>query len=323
MKLLKISALLKVFFLSLSLTLAACGGGGSGGDGNDGAEDGGSNIGGNDGGDSNGGGGGGTATFDGPADPAEIDADNVKEIGQAAGESVEKASASTGLPSSPVGVQMSGSIDIDALNDIVLQSVQQLSMPSGIEIDGICSSGSVNVPVPDGATVTNSSEGTYNNCVLPNSSVTIDGSAVIEFNEASNPNAGFTITYNNFTVTDPVSGTQTINAVIVCSGTGGGCTFNSDFVGDDGVTHRVSNVSITGDGTGTSPYTGTATFSHGTHGSVDITVSNVTYGSCGSLPDGGSISFTGANGTEGRVDFDSACSVTGSFKDVSGSTVSF
>jgi hypothetical protein len=294
MQLFNVASLLKVFLLSLTLTLIGCGGGGSSGGGETGD---------------------GPTTFSGSTAPADINADNAQEIGEAAGESVDKASASTGLPSAPIGVRVSGPVKIDALNDIILETGQQLSMPTGAEVEGVCSSGSAST---SGAS-TSRIEVNYNDCVV-SGSVTIDGSAVIEFNDANDPNAGFTITYNDFTVTDPESGTQTINAVVVCSGGGGGCTINSDFVGEDGVTHRVSDASITGDEI--SGYNGTATFFHGTHGSVSITVSNVTYGSCGSLPDGGTISFDGGNGTSGTINFNGDCSVTGTFSDGSGS-VSF
>jgi hypothetical protein len=300
MRLLKPAPLFKVFLLSLTLSLFGCGGS-SGGGGE--PED-------------------NTTTFSGNTAPAEIDADNAEEIGQAAGESVDKASASSGLPSSPVGAQVSGPMGIDELNDIVLQTGQQLAMPSGAEVEGVCSSGSAST---SGVT-TNRIDINYNNCVLIDSSATIDGSAVIEFNDVNDPNAGFTITYNNFTVTDPESGTQTIDAVIVCSGTGT-CTFNSDFVGADGVKHRVrmsQTNPITGDGTDASPFNGEATFFHGTHGSVSIDVNGVTYGSCEPLPDGGSIIFTGSNGASGTINFDESCTVTGTFTDGSGgSSVSF
>ncbi|MDI9245658.1 hypothetical protein [Marinobacter sp. CHS3-4] len=286
MQLLKIVPFFKVFLLSLTLTLVGCGGGSSGG----------------------GGGGSGSegATFSGNTSPAEIDQDNAEDIGLAAGESVDKASASGGLPSSPLGVRVSGPIDMDELNDIVLQTGQQLSMPSGVLVEDVCSSGTADVSGLSNASRTTI---TYNNCVLDGTAVTVDGSAVIEYENVNDPTAGFSITYNNFTVTDPNSGTQTINAVLVCSDTG--CTYNSDFVGQDGVTHRVTDFSVTGDRD--NGFNGSATFFHGTHGSVTITISNLTYGSCGTVPDSGSISFSGTNGTSGTINFNGDCTVTGTW----------
>lgn len=302
MQLLKIAPLFKIFLLSLTLTLIGCGGSSSSG----------------------GGGGGGTAddttTFSGNTAPAEIDAGNAQAIGQAAGESVERASASSTLPSAPIAFQASGPIDVSALTDLMLETAEQLAVPSGIEVEGVCSSGTASSTVePPNRTVL-----TFNNCLLIDASATINGSAVIEFDDAfTNEDSGFTITYSNFSVTESGSGTtQTINMVVVCSGIGV-CTFNSDFVGSDGVTHRVSDFSITGDGTGISPYNGSATFFHGTHGSVTITVDNVTYGGgCGPLPDGGTITFTGGNSTSGTIFFAGDCTVSGTFNNGSGA-VSF
>jgi hypothetical protein len=116
--------------------------------------------------------------------------------------------------------------------------------------------------------------------------------------------------FTNFTVNDNGNITK-INATITCDNTG--CNTSSDFTGADGHVHRVSDVSISGDPV--NGFNGSMTFYHYTYGSVSVTAYNVMFGSCVDFPDGGSIDFTGTNGSYGSVNFASDCTYTGTYYD--------
>lgn len=258
---------------------------------------------------------GGSTTFDGNTAPAAIDATNTEAIGKAAGESVQKADASTGLPGA---IAINSPINMDQINDIVLSTANSLNIPAGIDVPGVCSSGSASMS--DTAAPPTSGPYdmtiTYNDCTVTNTNITVDGSAVIHYDDFSNPTTAFSITYNNFTVTDPVNGTQTINMSMACNGTG--CSFNSDFAGSDGVTHRITNFNVSGDAS--SGFSGSATFFHGTYGEVTTSFSGITYGgSCGSIPNGGTITYNSTDGSSGTIIFAGDCSVSGSWSNSGGS----
>lgn len=255
------------------------------------------------------GGGGGTSsiTFDGTTSAAIIDDINAEAIGTASGEAIQKADASTGLPTL---ISISNTTSMDELNNIVISSVNTSNLPAGLDISsGMCTSGSASIsdiPQVQSGPVTLTI--TYNNCALSGSAMTVNGTVLMDYDDISNP-SNFSITYSNFAVTDPVNGTTTINMTMIC--TNSSCTFNSDFVGSDGVTHRITNFSIVGDAS--SGFSGSASFFHGTYGEVSITFNGITYGSCGAIPDGGNISFTGSGSSSGSITFNSDCTVSGTW----------
>lgn len=274
------------------------------------------------GGSSNDGGGGGTGTaFDGNIDPAAIDASNSEDIGKAAGEAVQKADASTGLPGA---IAVSSSVNMEQINGIVLATTNALNLPAGPDVPGVCDSGSATV-----SDTTPPSSGQYNititytACRVTGTDITVDGTASIRYDDFTDLNAGFSITYSNFTVTDPVNGTTTIDLNFSCTNLSDftTCTYNSDFVGSDGATHRVTDFTISGDQV--SGFNGTATFLHGTFGEVSITITNITYGNCGVFPDGGTISFSSSNGSSGTIIFNADCTVSGTWDDGAGLSGSF
>lgn len=262
---------------------------------------------------SSGGGGGAAApvtSYTGSTTPAAIDADNAETIGKASGEAIQIANSSTGLP---VGITIDDAIvaDLTEINNIIISHIDVLTLPVGVDISAnLCSTGTASSTDPG-----NVQSGpvditmTFSNCALIYSDITISGTAKMHFDDIANTNAGFSITYTNFKVTD-ANGTTTINMSMVCT-SGSACVFNSDYVGSDGLTHRVSNFSFYG--SASTGYNGTATFYHGTFGSVSITATNITYGSCGTYPDGGDISFSSSNGSSGTIIFASDCSVSGTW----------
>ena len=259
-------------------------------------------------------GGGGAAapvtSYTGSTTPAAIDADNAETIGKASGEAIQIANSSTGLP---VGITIDDGIvaNLTEINNIIISHIDILTLPVGVDISAnLCSTGTASSTDPG-----NVQSGpvditvTFSNCALIYSDITISGTAKMHFDDSANTNAGFSITYTNFKVTD-ANGTTTINMSMVCT-SGSACVFNSDYVSADGTTHRVSNFSFYG--SASTGYNGTATFYHGTFGSVSITATNITYGSCGTYPDGGDISFSSSNGSSGTIIFASDCSVSGTW----------
>ena len=260
-------------------------------------------------------GGGGAAapvtSYTGSTTPAAIDADNAETIGKASGEAIQIANSSTGLPVG-ISVDSNTSDNLTEINNIIISNLDILTLPSAVDISAeLCSSGTASSTDPG-----NVQSGpvditaTFSNCALKNSDITISGTAKMHFDDIANANAGFSITYTNFKVTD-ANGTTTINMSMVCT-SGSACVFNSDFVGSDGLTHRVSNFSFSGS-TSTGGYYGTATFYHGTFGSVSITATGITYGSCGTYPDGGSVAFDSTDGSSGTIIFNADCSVSGTW----------
>ena len=274
-------------------------------------------------GSSGGGDDGGTSdvTYSGNTSPAAIDATNVEAIGTAAGESVEKA-VSIGLPG-VTGVVIDNTIDMDVINNIVQTIVSRASLPAGVEEDFselFCTSGTVIGSYPgDPQSGPVDVTITFTNCAVIGAPLTFDGVAIWHFNDINNLEAGFSINYKNFKVTDEKGQTTTINMNMVCTSTG--CTYNSDFVGSDGITHRVTDYNIYGDKT--SGFYGDATFYHGTYGKVFIYVNGITYGSCGFLPDGGTIEFNSSDGSFGVITFHDDCTVSGNWTDSLGNSDTF
>lgn len=258
-------------------------------------------------------GGGGAAapvtSYTGSTTPAAIDADNAETIGKAAGESIQIANSSNGLPFG-ITINNNTANNLTEINKIILSSLGIASLPAGVDISAqFCTSGTASRTDPG-----NVQSGpvdvtaTFNNCVFTGGyAMTISGSLKIHYDDVSNV-ADFSVIYTNFTVTD-ANGTTTINMTMIC--TDFSCTYNSDFEGTDGTTHRVSNFSFYG--SASTGYNGSATFFHGTFGSVSITATGITYGSCGNYPDGGSVAFDSTDGSSGTIIFNADCSVSGSW----------
>lgn len=259
---------------------------------------------------SSGGGGTSIVEYSGSTTPAAIDDTNAETIGTAAGESVQIADSSTDLPTGILSDDGTP-IDMTVINNVVISLARSINLPAGIDVSAeTCSSGTASVTDPGQVTsgpITITI--TFSNCTLIGDDVTVNGTATFHIDDVAAVDQVFTITYTNFTVTD-ASGTTTINMTMVCDNNG--CTINSDFVGSDGVTHRVTNFSVFGDAS--NGFNGSATFFHGTYGEVNIIITNVTYGGdCGSVPNGGTINFRSSNGSSGTIIFNSDCSVSGTW----------
>ncbi|MCK5395958.1 MAG: hypothetical protein KAJ32_08195, partial [Gammaproteobacteria bacterium] len=212
-------------------------------------------------------------TYNGNTSPAAIDASNSEAIGKAAGESVQIADTSTNLPA---GIVVSSSIDMDTINNIIISIANSSNLPAGLDVsanyceneDGSAIT-SDNPPEASGeydATIT------FSNCLITGTdfSVTMSGMSVTHIDNINDfPNTGFSIQYNNFTVTDNINDTSsTINLTFACTDFEliSSCTYSSDFLGDDGIIHRIAEFNITGTGEAGNGFYGTATFFHGTFG---------------------------------------------------------
>ncbi len=263
-------------------------------------------------------------TFSGNTSQADINAGNVEAIGKTSGEAVLQADASSGIPA---GLSVSTPTNLEHINSIVLSTAEALMLPAAVENSlNFCDTGSATISgISDQASGPVTYTMVFNNCTMKMSDddgiTSLNGAVVISHQDISDPNAGFTLIYNNFTVTGPYYGTTTINMVVDCTNLSN-CTYSSDFVGSDGATHRVVDFNITGNAN--VGFNGSATFLHSFYGEVSINVTNITYGgSCGSIPNGGTISFNSTNGSSGIIMFNADCSVSGSWDDGNGNAGSF
>ncbi len=103
-------------------------------------------------------------TFSGNTAPAAIDATNVEAIGISAGEAVQVADASNSVPSA---VTFGSTVDINHLNALVLASVNQINLPSGIDVsEFVCSSGTATVSDATATSGPVETVITYSNCVF-------------------------------------------------------------------------------------------------------------------------------------------------------------
>ena len=279
---------MKLFnLLCISFLISACGGGGSSLSDSDGG-----------------------VTFSGSTAPAAINEENAENIGTAAGESVQRAATSSSFIPSAISIENNSEINISEINQLIINNAKIAHMPSGIILNGVCSSGSVSVNEPTQNSGPVTLNFVYSQCKLNGVNATATGKVRFHYNDFGNEAAGFDITYRNFRISQPGYQTITINMNISCVNEST-CSYNTDFVGNDGSTHRVSSFSFTGHfSTG---YNGTATFYHGQYGRVSIAASNLTYGDCGLHPDGGAISFSSTNGTSGTINFNANCTVSGTW----------
>ena len=262
-------------------------------------------------------------SYAGLSSPSAVDVTNAETLTTASGEAVQHGAESSS--SRVLGVEISGSsIDLETLSANLASAMATAAspaLPTGYTMTGSCG-GSVSIPDEQLSSFSATSgpvSFTMSYINYCDGSVgaqyTINGQVLFNYLDIGDPNSGFTIQYKGVTINDG-SGPVTINMTVDCSGTTS-CTIVSDYIGEDGSIYRVSDISFYGDAT--TGFNGSATFFHPDHGSVSITASNVTYGSCGSFPDGGSVTASGTTGTA-QIDFNSDCSYVINYDDGSGDT---
>ena len=266
----------------------------------------------------------GEISFSGNTTPAGIDATNAQIIGQAAGESIQIAEASDALPTAVSGT----STDLTPLNKLFIDATKAAitasNLPTGIDISAnTCSSGTASF-TSTGNTGPVDATMIFSNCTLIGTTITASGRSSMHFDDISDTTGttGFSFTYTNFTITDTASTLNiTLNMTLDCPSGFDSCVVAADFSGTDGTVHRVAEFSFTGNSV--DGFNGTATFFHGTYGEVSVTAVSITYGSCGDIPDGGTVSFASTDGSSGTVIFNTNCTVSGTWTDSTGASGSF
>ncbi len=306
--------------IASALVIAACGGGGGGSDdGNNNNDDSG-------------------PSYDGQTSAAQIDTqDNAKHLGRASAEGARKARGQDSAPAL-TGVTVEGSDSRELLKETTFELIQQAESKltvSGVDFDVPDDCGSGNAVFSVDNDDINSNGGfeqgalTYNDYCAGSAQdgATINGTVNFNFSyDNSNPPL-LTKTeydYDAVEVTDnATSVTRTINMSMACNynnGTLASCTFSEAFTGINGVTYKIENVKVTGNG----PYGLDARVFHPDYGYIDIrSTTDVTYGCNNGMPDGGVIKFS--DGTHSVVvSFLSNCNgFTVSYNGVSTVTVNY
>jgi len=260
--------------------------------------------------------------YSGITSAAIISSSNGEELSTKAAEASEKAVAQDAAnDSNPFAISISqpnSNIDQLVINiarqiDSQSQSYEQLS--TGITLNAsdlgypFCGG---SVSVPDSWQNTNTLNGTmsFNNLCVDDpyfGTVTINGS--VTFSETSTQ---ITMSYNNFSINDG-STTQTINMTITCDSSLTTCTISSNYIGADGKTYRIADLSITGNNTG--PYTISATFYHPDFGYANISGSGIYLNCPDNSPSAGTIIVNGANSSSASITFAGCNSYSGTWND--------
>ncbi len=259
--------------------------------------------------------------YNGNTSAARIDNTNAEDIGTTSGEAVHQAGTADGnLPSFASITSTSSNTDVAALSRQLVDFVQNRSttnLPVSFREAGSCggfASGPDSEPPASGPySITITFSENYCDSFI-DSSLTFNGSFTISTTDTATFDS-FTMKYVNFRVTQNGE-TTTLNLTVECNSQG--CSFTSDFKAADGSVHRTADFFIYGDPVG--GYNGDMTFYHSVYGSVTVTISNVTYGSCGNFPTGGTISYTGTGGSSGSISFVSDCTYSGTYDDGAGNS---
>ena len=275
-----------------------------------------------------GGGGGGSNAVTGPSyngavTPAAISASNSEPIGTSGTDAASQTvNADSALGSTPFAIsgQGGGTIPTAELTQLVRDISQKAvdqnqtgNLPAGItytadqlnQQSGTSDFCGGSISIPDNTNFNSTTLDvtmTFNNLCYNDSvnmqTITMNGKLRLIDSSTS-----FTMIYSNFTMTASGDGkTHTINASITCDSTGTSCS--SDYVGSDGVTYRVADLSVINNGGGA--YNISATFYHPDYGSVNMTTASDLYFACGTgqrQPTAGKLVFTGSNNTAGSIEF--------------------
>ncbi len=290
-----------------------------------------------------GGGGGGdgssATTYSGSQVQATITTDNSEQLARSATEGATEATAplpATGggggaeaLSAFPVGIQTTTSYELaeNIIIDNLPQALEYLSnssLPSAYQETLDCTFGGTILVTADDS-IANSADQTYpeNGTVTMNfrdcredSTSTFNGTATINFTGGG----GLTAVYQNFTIafTDPTTGEQVVetieNMTIVCDGNDP-CSIQSDFVGTDGRTYRIEDMTVLGsDSFG---WDVSATVYDPDLGSIIIDTTAPFMLDCPTgVPSSGALSITGANFSVATVTYTSCTEFQVCFEDV-------
>jgi len=258
----------------------------------------------------------GVTSYSGSQEQATITTDNSEQLARSATEGATEATAGDDLSSFPTAIQATTSYEL-AENIIVGSLPQALEYlansisPSAYQEEMPCSiSGSILVTADD-SLANNTSQSfpesgamtmDFRDCRDDETS-TVNGTATTTFTGGG----GFTTVYQNFTVayTDPVTGEQvveTIENLSMACDSNFSCSIQSDFVGGDGRTYRISDMTVSG--SDTSGWNVSATVYDPDLGSIAIDTTTSLMLDCPTgVPSSGALSITGANSAEVTVDY--------------------
>ena len=264
---------------------------------------------------SDGGGGGSSITsYSGSQVQAAITAGNSEQLARSATEGATKATAGGDLLSFPLAIQttsydLAESVIVGKLPE-ALEYLSSAASPSAYQEEVPCTlSGSVLATVDDSIDATSQAlpeSGTmtmdFRDCRDDETS-TVNGKATVTFTG----DGGFTTVYQNFTIayTDPTTGEQvveTIENLSMACDSSEICSIQSDFVGADGRTYRISDVDVTP--VGTDSWNVTATVYDPDLGSIVIDTTTPLMLDCPTgVPSSGALSITGANNVVATVEY--------------------
>lgn len=236
---------------------------------------------------------GGSSSSDGGLGVATIGAGNQQDLAVASSLAAAEVKDTNGV-SLPVAAEAGLSENIEYASRIVKQSLLNYTLPTAVEVEGVCETGSADVSGDESRLVI-----FYDDCRSLEPDALINGKAIV-ISTGSNT----TIIFENFSMV--VNGiTEVINATITCIADN--CTISSDFYDDSGKSYRVSNSEITGsDSLG---YNISATVYDSEHGEVTFNATAIQFNCSNGYPSSGNIIFTDGT-TEAMVTFNSCDSYT-------------
>ena len=268
----------------------------------------------------------GVTTYAGNQELAGITEVNAEQLSRSATEGIAHAAMGSDVPALPIGVQINSSRPLTealviTMLPYALEGISSNSLPGAFQQTMPCSlSGSVLITA-DGDVVRASNFGTtvpesgtltlgFQDCrddryIVP--AATMDGIATITFTGAGSFNSvfqDFTVTYS-----DPVSGAQIVenieNLTLSCGDFQdmSSCRMESDFIGSDGKTYRISDVVINGDES--AGYDLSAKVYDAELGFVLIEALSMILDCPSGMPGSGSLSLTGANDALVTVEYTS------------------
>jgi len=247
-------------------------------------------------------------------------------VGTNASTAVKVANDAQSGGSLPIAVTIDGTsnqTNMGTLSQTLAKFVRNhdsLNFPAGVQIQGSCGGTATfsNSNYPQSGSF--STTITFSNYCDSSVDATLSFSGKVVYSTPDVNGVAFTMTFSNFVITQNGQ-TTTVNSMTYSCDSNYVCSFSSDYVGADGQVYRTADFSITGDAT--NGFNGTMTFYDPTYGSVDVTITGITYGSCGDFPDGGIIDIAGSGGSSASITFASNCTYSGTWDDGAGGSGSF
>lgn len=261
-----------------------------------------------------------TPTYSGKTTPATVTSSNAKTLGSTSGEATKSAVTQdaaneanpfvAAIKITHLTTSNNTNLIQQALTSLQAELSNQASLPAGVSISytdlgpDFCG-GSVSAPDNFGSNESLNGTVTLSNLCydtpLDNvGPITINGTIVFATTSTEQ-----SITSN---ITVRADGeTVSVNMTITCQIDGNGfptsCSISSDYLGEDGKTYRIADFFVSPGNPGVNFV---ARFYHPDEGYVDINATNVTFCDSGK-PNGGTITFSGANGSSGSISFNSDC----------------